>query len=187
MSLKATIYKANIQLADMDRHIYDDYDVTMARHPSETDERMIVRLLVFALNVPPNDQNGMLEFGKDLWEPDDPVIFQKDLTGQLVQWIDIGQPDDRRMMKASTRAQRVSVYSYSASTPIWWGTVGGKVTRARNLSVWQLPSDQVDELAGLAKRTMRLQVTVQDESIWVGDGTQSIEITPKRLMRPSGE
>jgi uncharacterized protein YaeQ len=181
MALKATIYKAQIQLADMDRNRYGDHGVTIARHPSETDERMMVRLLAFALNVPADDHNGALEFAKDLWDVDEPSLWQKDLTGQIVQWIDIGQPDDKRLMKASPRTDKLVVYSFSSSTPIWWSGIATKITRASNLEVWQVPADQSQALAALAQRGMQLQVTVQDGTVWVGDGARSVEIAPQRL------
>ena len=181
MALKATIYKATLQLADMDRKVYGDHGVTIARHPSETDERMMMRLLAFALNVPADNDNGALEFAKSLWDTDEPDLWQKDLTGQIMQWIEVGQPDDKRLMKASPRAERVVVYSFSHSTPIWWGGIATKITRARNLAVWQVPAEQSQALAALAQRTMQLQVTVQDGTVWVGDGTRSIEVTPQRL------
>lgn len=181
MALKATIYKAQIQLADMDRNIYGDHNVTIARHPSETDERMMIRLLAFALNAPADDHHGALEFAKDLWDTDEPSLWQKDLTGQIVQWIDLGQPDDKRVMKSAPRAERVAVYSYTSSTPIWWNGIATKITRASNVTVWQVPAEQSQQLATLAQRTMQLQVTVQDGTVWVGDGTQSTEITPQKL------
>ena len=181
MAIKATIYKAQLQLADMDRSIYGDHSVTIARHPSETDERMMIRLLAFALNAPADDHNGALEFAKDLWDADEPSLWQKDLTGQIMQWIDIGQPDDKRLMRASPRTELVHVYSFTHSTPIWWGGIATKIIRARNIAVWQIPADQSQALAGLAQRTMQLQVTVQDGAVWVGDGASSIEITPQRL------
>ncbi len=182
MALKATIYKANVQLADMDRHVYVDHALTLARHPSETDERMMIRLLAFALNAPADNDHGALEFAKDLWDTDEPGLWQKDLTGQIEHWIDVGQPDDKRLMRASSRSGRVSVYSFSASTPIWWSGIANKITRADNLSVWQVPAEQSQALATLAQRTMQLQVTVQDGAVWVGDAQRSIEVHPQRLF-----
>jgi len=182
LALKATIYKANVQIADMDRAVYGDRGVTIARHPSETDERMMVRLLAFALCAPANDDDGALEFAKSLWDTDEPDLWQKNLTGEIVHWIDVGQPDDRRLMKASARAERVSVYSYSASTPIWWSGIASKLTRARALQVWQIDAAQSQALASLAQRTMQLQLTVQDAMLWIGDGARSVEITPRRLL-----
>jgi uncharacterized protein YaeQ len=181
MALKATIYKATIQLADMDRNVYGDHGVTIARHPSETDERMMMRLLAFALNVPADNDNGALEFAKSLWDTDEPDLWQKDLTGQIMQWLEVGQPDDKRLMKASPRAERVTVYSFSHSTPIWWAGIATKITRARNLAVWQVPAEQSQALAALAQRTMQLQVTVQDGTVWMSTGLGSVEITPRRL------
>ncbi len=182
MALKATIHKAQLQLADMDRGIYTDHALTIARHPSETDERMMVRLLAYALHAPADNDQGALELAKSLWDTDEPDLWQKDLTGRIVHWIDVGQPDDKRLMKACGRADRVSVVSYSASTPLWWSAIRNKLSRARNLSVWRLPAEQSAELAGLAARGMQLQVTVQDGRVWIGNGATSVEIEPQRLM-----
>ena len=181
MALKATIYKANIQLADMDRNVYGDHSATIARHPSETDERMMMRLLAFALNVPADNHQGALEFAKSLWDTDEPDLWQKDLTGQILHWIEVGQPDEKRLMKASPRSDRLTVFSFTHSTPIWWNGIANKVSRARNLVVWQVPAEQSQALAGLAQRGMQLQVTVQDGTVWVGDGQRSVEVSPVRL------
>lgn len=181
MALKATIYKATVQLSDMDRNLYGDYAVTIARHPSETDERMLIRLLTFALNVPANDADGALLLAKDMWDVDEPAAWQKDLTGVIRHWIEVGQPDEKRLMRVSSRAGRVSVFSFSASTAIWWSGIQTKITRARNLSIWQVPAAQSQALAGLAARAMELQVTVQDHAIWVGNGERSVEVAPVRL------
>jgi uncharacterized protein YaeQ len=181
MAIKATIFKANLQVADMDRHFYGDHAVTIARHPSETDERMMIRLLAMALYLPGDNHHGMLEFAKDLWDADEPALWHKDLTGQLLHWVDVGQPDDKRLMKASGRADRVTVLSYSHSTPIWWSSIATKITRASNVAVWQIDAEQSQTLAALAQRSMQLQITIQDGALWVGDGGRSVEITPQRL------
>lgn len=184
MASKATIYKAEVQLSDIDHGVYGDYPVTIARHPSETDERMLIRLLAFALNVPADSDHGALEFAKDMWDPDEPSLWQKDYTGGIVHWIEVGQPDEKRLLRATARVGRVSVYSFSSSTSIWWQGIESKLTRARNLTVWQIPAAQSEALAGLAQRNMELQVTVQDGAIWVGDGSRSLEIAPVRLYGP---
>ena len=186
MAIKATIYKATVQLSDIDRGVYADHPVTIARHPSETDERLLIRLLAFALNVPADNDHGPLEFAKDMWDPDEPSLWQKDYTGQILHWIEVGQPDEKRLLRASARVGRVSVYSFSASTPIWWKGIETKLTRLRNLTVWQIPADQSQALAALAQRTMELQVTVQDGAIWVGDGQRSIGVAPVRLCGQPG-
>jgi uncharacterized protein YaeQ len=181
MAIKATIFKANLQIADMDRNVYVDHAVTIARHPSETDERMMIRLLALALNLPADTDHGTLELAKDLWETDEPALWHKDLTGEIKHWIDVGQPDEKRLLRASGRADRVSVLSYSASTPIWWAGIANKVARADNIEAWQIEVAQSQALAALAQRTMQLQLSVQDGTCWLGDGQTSIEITPLRL------
>jgi uncharacterized protein YaeQ len=185
MALKATIYKALIQVSDLDRNHYDDHNLTIARHPSETDERMMIRLLAFALNAPPNNDRGYLEFGKDLWDPDEPPLWRKDLTGLLVDWIEVGHPDEKQLLRVSSRCEKVVVYCFSASSPQWWAGMASKLNRAENLTVWQVPPEQSEALAAMAKRSMDLQVTLQEGSIWVGCGDQSVEITLNRLFGAS--
>jgi len=181
MALKATIYKAQLQIADMDRAVYADHGVIIARHPSETDERMMIRLLAFALNVPADDKQGKLEFAKDLWDVDEPALWHKDYTDAVQHWIDVGQPDDKRLMRAAGRAERVSVYSFSSSTPVWWKNIETKLTRANNLVVWQIEAAQSQALAKLAERSMQLQVTIQDGTLWMSTDAGAVEITPRRL------
>ena len=81
---------------------------------------------------------GALEFGKGLWDPEEPELWLRDLTGQIVHWIEVGQPDDRRLAKASSRAEKVTIYSYIASTPIWWAALEGKLIRAPKVAVWSI-------------------------------------------------
>lgn len=182
MALKATIHKANIQLADMDRHVYTDISVTIARHPSENDERMMIRVLALVLGWPQDTSEGTLEFAKDMWEPDEPALWQKNFSDEILHWVEVGQPDDKRLMKASGRARQVSLWAFQSSTPIWWEGIATKLTRAQNLTVWQVPTEQSQALATLARRSMALQVTVQDGTAWVNDGEQTIEVSPHKLM-----
>ena len=181
MALKATIYKAHLQITDMDRGIYADHSVTIARHPSEADERMMIRLLAFALNVTADDKQGRLEFAKDLWDVDEAALWHKDYTDALRHWIDVGQPDDKRLMRAAGRAERVTVFSFANSTPVWWKAIASKLTRASNLVVWQIDAAQSQALAKLAERSMQLQVSVQDGTVWMSTAADSVEITPRRL------
>lgn len=185
MAIKATIHKASVQFSDLDRNVYSDHNLTIARHPSETDERMMVRLLAFVLHAPADNDHGLLEFGKDMWDPDEPCLVQRDLTGLLIHWIDLGQPDDKRMLRACGRTKRVTVYSYGTTTDAWWGKTGAKLARATNLSVWQIPAEQSQQLATLAERGMTLQVTSQDGVIYIGAGARSVEITPICLFGES--
>ncbi len=181
MALKATIYKAQIQLSDMDRGVYGEHFLTIARHPSETDERMMIRVLAFALHAPASNDHGALELAKSLWDTDEPDLWQKDLTGQIVHWIDVGQPDERRILRASPRAGRVTVLSFASSTPVWWSQIASKITRVRNVAVWRVEAAQSQALAALAQRSMQLQVLVQDGTVHVGEGVRSVEITPLAL------
>jgi uncharacterized protein YaeQ len=182
MSLKATIYKAQLQIADMDRSVYADHSATIARHPSETDERMMIRLLAFALHVPANDDKGHLVFAKDLWDIDEPALWHKDYTEAVQHWIDVGQPDDKRLMRAASRSEKVTVLGFASSTDVWWKGIQSKLTRASNLAVWQIPAEQSQALAKLAQRSMQLQVSVQDGAIWMSTDSNAIEITPICLM-----
>jgi len=181
MALKSTVFKAQLQIADMDRPLYADHALTLARHPSETDERMMMRLLAFALAVPADTDRGALEFAAGLSDSDEPDLWQKDLTGSLVQWIEVGQPDERRLAKACGRAERVRIWSYSNSTPIWWNGIEGKVARLANLEVWQVPAAESQALAALAERSMQLQITVQEGHIYAGNGRDSVALEPRAL------
>ena len=182
MALKATIYKAQLQIADMDRGIYGDHALTLAQHPSETEERMMVRLLAYALNVPADTHRGALVFARGLADTDEPDLWQLDLTGQLVHWIEVGQPDERRMLRAASRADQATFISYSASTPFWWASVKNKLTRTERLAVWQLPAEQSAALATLAQRSMQILVTVQDGLVWFNDGQRSVELGLQALL-----
>ncbi len=186
MALKSTIFKAQVQIADMDRPLYATHSLTLAQHPSETDERLMIRVLAFALNVPPDDHDGTLEFGKGLSDTDEPDLWRRNLAGEIEHWIDLGQPDDRRLIRAAGRARRVTAIGYHAALPIWWKGIAGKVARLGNLDVWAIPPEQSQALALLARRTMQLQVTVQDGLVWVADDERSVEIAPQRLQAPGG-
>ena len=138
MAQKATVCRATLQIADIDRGLYADHALTVARHPSENDERMMVRLLAFALCVPADARDGGLEFAKGMWDPDEPELWQKDLTGRIVQWIEVGQPEERRIAKASGRADRVSVFAFGSSAAAWWAGLGGRIARAGNVEAWRI-------------------------------------------------
>lgn len=177
MALKATVYKADLQIADMDRNYYGDHSVTLARHPSETDERMMVRLLAFALYADP-----ALGFGKGLCVEDEPDLWQKDLTGAIQRWIDVGQPDEKWIRKACGRADEVVVLSYGRAADIWWSGVRDKLARQERLTVLNIPPEAAPQLATLTERTMRLQFTLQDGHVWVTDGRETVQIEPVVLM-----
>ncbi|WP_343584112.1 YaeQ family protein [Herbaspirillum sp.] len=176
MALKSTIFKAELQISDMDRHYYENHALTIARHPSETDERMMIRVLAFALNA-----SEALAFGKGLSDTDEPDLWQKDLTGAIDLWIEVGQPDDRAILKACGRAERVLVYSYSSVSNIWWNQTGSRVERAKNLKVVNIPAEASQALAALAQRTMQLQCTIQDGQVWLGANENMVLIEPETI------
>lgn len=180
MALRATIYKADLQIADMDRHVYGDHALTIACHPSETEERMMVRVLAYALHA----QDG-IAFTRGLSEVDEPDVWAKNLAGEITLWIDLGQPDEARIRRACSRAEQVVVLCYSTSCDIWWKQIAGKLTRFANLTVLQLPADTSQALAALAARSMRLQCMVQDGEIWFNSETASVPVKFTRLQAPA--
>ena len=171
MALKATIYKADLQIADMDRHYYADHALTIARHPSETDERMMARVLAYALYA----RDG-IAFTKGLFEVDEPEVWVKSLTDEIDLWIGVGQPDDARIRRGCGRAKQAVVLCYSSSGAVWWKQIAGKLTRFTNLTVLQLPAETSQALAALAERGMRLQCMVQDGEIWINTDKESVPV-----------
>jgi len=164
MALRATIYKAEIHIADNDRGYYGSHAVTVARHPSETDERLMVRLLAYALWVQADER---LVFTRGLSDTDEPDLWNLDLTGAIQEWIEIGLPDDRRLLKACGRAEQVMVLAYGRGAGIWWSGIREKVARADNLRVYALDAEATKALAGLAERNMNLSVNITDGNAWI--------------------
>ncbi|MDO8414122.1 MAG: YaeQ family protein [Gallionellaceae bacterium] len=180
MAIKSTIFKVNLQIADMERHYYADHALTLARHPSETDERMMVRLLVFALHA-----HQYLEFGQGMTADDEADLWQKDLTGAIELWIDVGLPDEKLIRKACGRANQVLVYAYGGRTAeMWFAQNSSQFERLKNLTVINLPSASTRPLAELAQRTMQLQCTIQDGQVWLGDGNSSVQVERVVLKSP---
>lgn len=176
MALKSTIFKIELQLSDLDRHYYQTHALTLARHPSETDERMMVRVIAFALNA-----HEALEFGKGLSTDDEPDLWRKDLTGAIEQWIEVGLPDEKRLRKACGRAAAVSVYTYGGRTAdLWWEQNRAALNKLDKLSVIDLPVGQTLALAGLVTRTLQISATLQEGELWLVANDQSLHITPLR-------
>ncbi len=176
MALSATIFKADLTITDMDRGYYATHALVLARHPSETDERMMARLLAFALNA-----GGELVFGKGLSSDDEPALWRKDLTGVIELWIEVGLPDEKLVRKACGRAAQVRLYTYGRNAAKWWQDNGSTLARPDNLTVIELPPAATQAMAKLAQRTMQLQCTVQDGTAWLTDGTRTVEIAPVML------
>ena len=174
MALKSTIYKANLQVADMDRHYYADHALNIACHPSETLQRMMTRVLVFALHA-----HERLEFGKGISDTDEPDIWRKDLTGEIQQWVEVGLPDERTIRQASSRAKQVAVYAYGGrAADQWWDNIRSTLSRCRNLTVLNIPQDGSRALAQLAQRSMDLHCSIQEGQILMGDDTTAVPIEP---------
>jgi uncharacterized protein YaeQ len=172
MALKSTIYKAEMSIADIDRGYYRDHALTLARHPSETDERMMVRLLAFALHA-----DERLAFGRGLSTEDEPDLWRSDLTGAVEQWIDVGLPDERELRKACGRAADVHVYAYGGrACALWWAKVGPALAYQDKLTVLEIPQEASLALSRLASRTMRMQCTIQDGHAFVVDGERSVHV-----------
>ena len=171
MALKATIFKASLQVSDMDRNYYGEHQLTLARHPSETDERMMMRVLAFALNA-----HEHLEFGKGLSDTDEAHLWQKDLTGQIVHWIDVGLPDEKRLIRASGKADRVTVYAYGRGMELWSEANAERLRRTKNLKVWRVPAHISKSLGQLVERAMRLQCTVQEGAIWLSSPSEIVQM-----------
>lgn len=177
MALKATILKAQLSVSDMDNHVYQDCALTIAQHPSETEQRVMVRILAYALNL-----REHLEFTKGLCDDDEPEIWAKNYSDEIELWIDLGLPDEKRVKKACNRAKQVVLYTYGENTQeIWWQKNQSKLNSFDNLNVYSLPFDATSALAAMASRSMTLTVTVQDGEIWMSDAEHSVHILPRQL------
>lgn len=180
MALKSTIFKAELQVSDLDRNHFATHSLTIARHPSETDERMMVRILAFALNA-----DEALEFGRGLSSEGEPDLVKRDLTGAIELWIDVGLPDEREIRKAAGRAREVKVYIYGGrSAALWWGQNEDALARLRNLTVVEIPDAIAGQVTSLAERNMRLDCTIQDRQIWLAANGETIHFEPVSLRIP---
>ena len=174
MALKSTIFRAELQVSDLDRGYFAEHALTLARHPSETDERMMVRLLAFAL-----DADEALQFGRGLSSEDEPDLALRDLTGAIKLWIEVGLPDERELRKACGRADRVKVYAYGGrAAQLWRAQNREALERLANLRVIEVPPEVSGALAAWAERGMRLEVTVQEGHAWLHCGERQLEFTP---------
>lgn len=179
MALKATIFKLDLDIADMDRHYYISHALTLARHPSETDERMMARIVAFALNA-----DGTITFTRGLSADDEPALWKKDLTGAIDQWIEVGLPDERRLRKASGRSRQVIVYAFGGRTAdIWWEKSMRDFRRMDNLTIYTLSEETTTALETLAQRTMRLSCTIQEGDISLSDGETIVPVSFHVLLQ----
>lgn len=178
MATKATVYKASVQVSDMDRHHYQGYDLTLALHPSETEERMMVRLAAFALLADEKEGDEQLSFTKGISTEDEPDLWQKNFSDEVLLWVELGQPDEKRLRKACGRGQQVVVVNYNDKSDIWWDQNKGKTSRFNNLRILQFPESQVIELSKLCARSMQLNVTIQDNEMWISSELGECRLAP---------
>ena len=178
MALNATIYKVELQVSDMDRHYYATHALTMACHPSETEERLMVRLLAFALYA-----DDRLEFGRGISDEDEPALWRKSYTDEIELWIELGHPDETRIRKACARAQQVVVINYAGNaSKIWWDKVANTLSRHRNLTVLDIGPETVRALVGLIQRSMRFQVLVQDGQLQLLNDADAVSVDAVKRM-----
>ncbi|MFO6420414.1 YaeQ family protein [Hylemonella sp. W303a] len=184
MALKSTIYKASLQIADIDHAYYADHALTLARHPSETDERMMARLVALALQAhrlqTDCQGDGTLSFGAGLSDPDEPDVWLRDYTQRTRLWVEVGQPEDKPLAKACSRADAVLVYAHGHAAEVWWRSIESKLTRLDKLQVWRIPTAAAQELASLAERSMQLQATLQEGLLMLGNSARQVEVEPVR-------
>ncbi|MCQ9616162.1 YaeQ family protein [Paenalcaligenes niemegkensis] len=175
MALRSTIYKADLHIADNDRPYYATHSVTAAKHPSETEERLMVRLLAYAVH---SDDTDSLAFALGLSDANEPDLWRRDLTGAIQQWIEVGLPDDRRLIKAAGRANEVIVYAYGRNVDVWWKGIRNKVARIKELKIFVIPETASDALTSMVERSMSINLNVQDKTIWVSSakGEATIEL-----------
>jgi len=175
MALKASIFKLELNIADMDRHYYQSHEITIARHPSENDHRMMLRILLFAKHAHEN-----LNFTKGLCVNDEPDIWCKNATDEIEAWIELGQPDEKRLRKACGKSEEVYVYPYhTKSAVVWWKQMESKLKRFENLHVIHIPEVETTDLSNLVKRNMVLQCTIQDGEMWFSDEQYSLHVKPE--------
>jgi uncharacterized protein YaeQ len=178
MAIKATIFKAILNVADMDRQHYGEYNLTIARHPSENDQRMMVRVLAYAMFA-----EERLECGRVISADDEPALWLKDYGGDVQLWIEVGLPEERLLRRASGRAEQVVVLAYGGrGMDAWWLKEGGAISRLENVKVYALSEELCEALTALAaNRSMQLQATIQDGQIWLNAGDESVLIQPELL------
>ena len=174
MAQKATIYKVELSVSDMDRNYYETHNLTVAKHPSETNERLMVRILSFALNA-----HEKLEFSKGISSDNEPDIWQKSLSGELDLWVTLGLPSEKIVRQSCGKSNKVIIYCYGGRTAeMWWEKIQNSTTRFENLQVINFLEKDTSELEKQASRSMRLQINIQDGDVMVGVEDRIVYVTP---------
>ena len=172
MAEKPTIYKLNLTLSDLDRNVYGDYNLTIALHPSETIERMMVRILAFCYRAAEN-----LSFARGLSSADDPDLWLKHDDGRILEWIEVGQPSPERLKKASSQAIAVHIFSYGRGLDIWWKANLAAITALPKVSIHHFAADELQALCALVDKTMNLTVTITENIAYVADARDNVAVT----------
>ena len=173
MSLKATIFKVDLSITDMDRHYYADHQLTIARHPSESDKRMMLRILAFAMNA-----SDTLTFTKGLSDVEEPDLWQKNYSDVIEQWIELGQPSEQRIKKGCNQSEQMCVYSYhNGMFENWWKKEQSSLEARKNLSVYTIDESIIEALTLAVNRQMQIQCTIQDGQAWFNFGEENVEVT----------
>lgn len=181
MAQGSIMFKADVAIADIDRGYYRDHVLRLALHPSETAERLMMRLLAFALHA-----SDTLEFGRGLSAEDEPDLWARDLTGQVTAWIDVGLPDPRDLRKANGRAGKVAVLAYGGrAVDVWWNAHRSDLMRIGSLAVIEVPLEASRALAALCTRSMQLAITIQEGTALVTAGEVTVEIPLSVRKEPS--
>lgn len=172
MALGATIYKVDVQISDLDRGYYQGHKLTLAKHPSETEQRLMLRLLAYIIFA-----DELLDFGKGISTDDEPVLWRKTLSGEIEQWIDLGTSDEKRLRKACARAQEVVLIAYGdRNIDVWWPSVQKNLSSLKKLQIWQISDQQLAELSKFAQRNMQIQALIQDGEIMLTDDEQALTL-----------
>ena len=179
MALKPTIYKAQVELADSDRNCFESLSLTLARHPSETLERMAARLLAYCLNA-----GRGLEFTRGLSTADEPDLWQRSDSSEIEHWIEVGQPEEPRLRKACGRARRVSVYAFGKSSDTWWKINGEAISALPHLRVWKIDWHDIQQVAALLERTVQLNASIVGGVLYLDNGGASASLEPQLLHDP---
>lgn len=171
MAEKATIYKANLTLSDMDRNVYGDFNLTIALHPSETIERMMVRILAFCYRATEN-----LTFSKGLSSPEEPDLWLKHDNGTILEWIEVGQPAPDRLKKAANQSLAVKVFSYGRGMDVWWKTNAAAIRNLPKVTIHSFDADELQQLVALVDKTMNFTITITETIAYISSATDNITV-----------
>lgn len=181
MALSATIYNFDIELANVDRQVYESLTLRVACHPSESEEYLLTRLLAYCLEY----TEGIAFSKGGLSDPDEPPVVVRDLTGALRAWIEIGAPDAARLHKASKAAPRVAVYIHKDPAPLLRAWAAGTIFRADKLKLFAVDRDLLAALVPHLDRRTKFSLSVTDGTLYVDIAGESLTGTVERLTLPS--